>query len=115
MEEKTLISSYDEVNDTFVGKVNGESGFCADYCISDGVYLGIDENNIPNSVYVDDASRVFNIPKQILENSNVKIDIVCDSLCLVFKMFIEELNICSIKCKNVYGIPSISYTIDSNH
>ena len=46
MEEKTLISSYDEVNDTFVGKVNGESGFCADYCISDGVYLGIDENNI---------------------------------------------------------------------
>ncbi|WP_407414118.1 hypothetical protein [Methanobrevibacter sp.] len=115
MEEKTLISSYDEVNDTFVGKVNGESGFCADYCISDGVYLGIDENNIPNSVYVDDASRVFNISKKVLENSNVKIDIVCDSLCLIFKIFIEGLNICSIKCENVYGIPSIIYSIDSNH
>lgn len=115
MEEKTLISSYDEVNDTFVGKVNGESGFCADYCISDGIYLGINENNIPSSVYVDDASSVLNISKKILENSDVKIDIVCDSLCLVFKMFIGGLNIFSIKCENVYGIPTISYSIDSNH
>ncbi len=115
MEKKTLISSYDEVNDTFVGKVNGESGFCADYCISDGIYLGIDENNIPNSVYVDGASRVLNISKQILENSNVEINIECDSICLIFQMFIEGLNICSIKCENIYGIPAINYSIDSNH
>ena len=80
--KKRLISSYDEVNDTFVGKVDGEHGFCADYDISNGVFLGIDENNFPTSVYVNKASEVLNIPKQILENSNVKISIICDAIFL---------------------------------
>lgn len=115
MMKKRLISSYDEVNDTFVGKVDGEHGFCADYDISDGVFLAIDENNFPTSVHVNNASEVLNIPKQILENSNVKINIICDAIYLNFSMYIEDLRICSIRCKNHYGIPSISFEIDSNH
>ena len=113
--KKRLITSYDEVNDTFVGKVDGESGFCADYDISNGVFLGIDKINFPNTVYVNNASEVLNTSKGILEQSNVKIDISCDSICLYFNMFIEELKICSIKCKNSYGIPDIDFEIDSNH
>ena len=113
--KKRLISSYDEVNDTFVGKVDGKSGFCADYDISNGVFLGIDNDNYPNVVYVNNASEVLNTPKQILENSNVKINITCDKVCLYFNMFIEDLKICSIKCRNDYGIPDINFEIDSNH
>ncbi|MDO5831847.1 hypothetical protein [Methanobrevibacter sp.] len=113
--KKRLISSYDEVNDTFVGKVDGGHGFCADYGISDGVFLAIDENNFPTSVYVNNASEVLNIPKQILENSNVRISIICDAIFLNFNMCIEGLKICSIRCKNHYGIPSLNFEIDSNH
>ena len=112
--KKRLISSYDEVNDTFVGKVDGENGFLSDYGISDGVFLGIDKNNLPNSVYVNNASEVLDTPKQVLENSNVKINITCDRICLCFSMFIEDLKICSIKCRNSYGIPDINFEIDSN-
>ncbi len=113
--KKRLISSYDEVNDTFVGKVDGENGYCADYDISNGVFLGIDGNNFPSFVLVNNASEVLNTPKQILENSNVKINIVCDSICLYFNIFIEDLRICSIKCKNSYGIANINFEMDSNH
>lgn len=113
--KKRLITSYDEVNDTFVGKVDGENGFCADYDISNGVFLGIGKDNFPNTVYVNKASEVLNISKGILEQSNVKIDINCDAICLYFSMFIEDLKICSIRCKNNYGIPDINFEIDSNH
>ncbi|WP_407393641.1 hypothetical protein [Methanobrevibacter sp.] len=115
METKTLISSYDEINDTFVAKVDGEYGISADYDISDGIFLGIDKNNVPNSVYVNNASEVFKIPKEILENSNVVIYIDCNMVCLNFHMFIEGLKICSIRCRNDFGIPEISFEIDSNH
>lgn len=114
MEKQRLISSYDEVNDTFVGKIDGKNGYCADYDISDGIFLGIDKDNIPTSVLVNNASEVFDISKQLLENSNVKIDIGCDTICLYFTMFIENLKICSIKCRNSYGIPKINFEIDSN-
>ncbi len=113
--KKRLISSYDEVSDTFVGKVDGENGFCADYDISNGVFLGIDKDNFPNSVFVRNASEVLNTSKQTLEHSNVKINIDCDSICLHFNMFIEDLKVCSIRCRNSYGIPNISFEIDSNH
>lgn len=113
--KKRLISSYDEVNDTFVGKVDGENGYLADYDISNGVFLGIDKDNFPSFVFVNNASEVLNTPKQILENSNVKINIVCDALCLYFNIFIEDLKICSIKCRNRYGIANINFEIDSNH
>ena len=114
MEIKTLITSYDEINDTFVGKVDGERGICADYGISEGIFLGIDKNNLPNSIYVNNASEVLNTPKEILENSNVVIYIDCDKLCINFHMFIEGLRICSVKCRNNYGIGNVCYEIDSN-
>ena len=113
--KKRLISSYDEITDTFVGKVDGENGFFADYYISNGVFLGVGKNNFPNSVFVNNASEVLNTSKQTLENSNVKISIDCDAICLYFSMFIEGLKICSIRCRNRYGIPDISFEIDSNH
>lgn len=115
MKKQRLISSYDEINDTFVGKIDGRAGYCADYSISDGVFLSIDKDNMPTSVFVDKASEVFNISKHILENSNVKIDIDCDSICLYFTMFIENLKICSIRCKNIYGIPNMNFEMDSNY
>ena len=113
--KERLITSYDEVTDTFVGKVEGRNGFCADYDISNGIFLGIDENNLPASAYVSNASEVLDIPKQILENSNVKIRIICDAFFLNFNMCIEDLKICSVKCKNDYRIPAINFEIDSNH
>lgn len=112
--KKRLISSYDEINDTFVGKVDGEKGYCADYGISEGVYLGINSSNLPTSVFVPNASEVFNISKETLESADVKINIDCDELCLYFDMCIENSKICSIKCKNNFGIPKMKCLIDSN-
>lgn len=113
--KKRLISSYDEVNDTFAGKVENEKGLLADYSICEGVFLGIDKNNFPNSIYVDGASKVFDIPKEVLENPNVKIFIDCDRIWLDFCMFIEDLKIFSVKCRNHFGIPEINFSIDSNY
>lgn len=115
MEKEILISSYDVINDTFVGKIDGKNGYCANYTISEGIFLSIDKNNMPTSVLVDNASVVFNVSKRFLENSNVKIGIDCDSICLYFKMFIENVEICSVKCKNNFGIPKINFEIDSNY
>ena len=112
--KKNLISSYNEENDTFVGKIDGKNGYCADYGISEGVYLGVDKLNMPSFIFVSRASEVFNIPKDILESSNVKLIIECceDDLSLV--MFIDNSKICSIKSKNNFGIPSINILGDSN-
>ncbi len=114
MEKETLISSYDEINDTFVGKIDGKNGYCADYGISEGIYLIVDKNNIPTSVLVDGASEVFNVSKKLLENPNVEIGIDCDGLCIYFSVSIEELKVFSVKCKNSFGIPSVSFVMDSN-
>lgn len=114
MKKETLISSYDEINDTFVGKIEGKKGCYADYAISDGIYLSIDKNNLPTSVLVSNASEVFNVSKQFLENPNVKIGIDCDSICLYFTIAIDDLKICSVKCKNDFGIPNVSFVMDSN-
>lgn len=112
--KKRLISSYDEENDIFTGKVDGEKGFVADYGISDGVYLEINDSNLPTSVSIFNASEVLNISKSVLESSDVKIDIGCDELCFTFSMFIENLPVFSTRCRNHFGIPSINYQIDSN-
>jgi hypothetical protein len=112
--EKRLISSYDEENDTFVGKVDGESGYVADYGISDGVYLGVNNSNLPASVIVPNASKVLNTSKSVLESADVKIGIDCDEFCLSFTMSIEDLKIFSTTCRNRFGIPNINYKIDSN-
>lgn len=114
MNTKRLISSYDEINDTFVGKIDGKNKYCADYSISDGIFLAIDNNNIPYSVFIENASNVFKISKTMLENTNVKITIDCDSIILSFNMFIEDLKICSIKSENRWGIPKINFLMDTN-
>ena len=115
MKTKRLISSYDEINDTFVGKIDGKNRYCADYSISDGIFLAVDHNNVPYSIFVDNASDVLNISKSVLENSNVKIAIDCDSLFLSFSMFIGDLKICSIRCKNRCGIPKLNFLMDTNY
>ena len=112
--EKRLISSYDEINDTFVGKLDGEHGYCADYGISEGVYLGINNSNLPTSIFVPNASEVFNTSKETLESADVKININCCDGCLYFDMCIENSRICSIKCKNDFGIPKLECLMDSN-
>lgn len=114
MKTKRLISSYDEENDTFVGKIDGKNGYYADYGISDGVYLGIDNKNCPSSIYVDNASEVFNIPKEVLENSNVKIILDCDEISLFFNFFIEGEKIFSTQSENRFGIPSLNFLMDTN-
>ena len=114
MMKKRLISSYDEVNDTFVGKIDGKNGYCADFGISNGIYLGIDIFNFPTFVLVSRASEVLNIPKQCLESDDVKIDIDCDENCLLFNMFVENSKICSVKCPNSFGIPNLKCLMDSN-
>ena len=112
--KKRLISSYDEVNDTFVGKIDGKNGYCADFGISNGIYLGIDIFNFPTFVLVSRASEVLNIPKQCLESDDVKIDSDCDENCLLFNMFVENSKICSVKCPNSFGIPNLKCLMDSN-
>lgn len=115
MEKQRLISSYDEINDTFVGKIDGRNGYCADYNISDGIFLAIDENKIPFSVFVEGASDVFNISKRMLESANVKIALDCDAIFLNFNMFIEGLKICSIRSENKCGMPRFNFCLDSNY
>lgn len=110
-----LISSYDEINDTFVGKIDGKRGYSADYNISDGVFLTIDKNNCPSSVYVSDASKVFNTSKKNLENANVKISIDCDEMFLYFSLFIDNLKIFSSKSRNVFRLPELNFILDTNY
>lgn len=112
--KKRLISSYDEVNDTFVGKIDGKNGYCADFGISKGIFLGIDNYKFPSIIFVPNASEVLNISKQCLESSNVKIDINCNENCLTLVMFVENSKICAVKCKNNFGIPNLNYLMDSN-
>ncbi|WP_405294085.1 hypothetical protein [Methanobrevibacter sp.] len=112
--KKRLISSYDEINDTFVGKVDGEKGYCADYGISDGIYLGINNSNFPNSIIVPQASKVLDTSKETLESPDVKININCDDIFIHFDLCIEDSKICSITCKNSFGIPKMECLIDSN-
>lgn len=112
--EKRLISSYDEENDTFVGKIGDENGYVADYGISKGIYLGINDSNLPAAVLIPNASKVLNTSKSVLESSDVRIGIDCDNSCLTFRMCIEGLLVFSTKCKNNFGIPDLNYLIDCN-
>ncbi|WP_458455123.1 hypothetical protein [Methanobrevibacter sp.] len=112
--KKRLISSYDEENDTFVGKIDGERGYVADYGIDNGIFIGINKSNLPTSILVPNASEVLNTSKSVLESGDVKIGICCDEFCLKFSVCIEDLKIFSTKCKNNFGIPKINYEMDSN-
>ena len=39
METKELISSYDETNDIFVGKISEKNGYCVNYEFSKGIFF----------------------------------------------------------------------------
>lgn len=114
MKKERLISSYDELNDTFVGKIEGKNGYDANYGISNGVFLNMDKDNIPTSVVINNASEVFNVSKQCLESANVRISIVCDENCLLFIMLVENSQICRLKCRNDFGIPNLNCLMDCN-
>ncbi|MBQ2666692.1 hypothetical protein [Methanobrevibacter sp.] len=114
MKKERLISSYDEINDTFVGKIDGKNGYIADYGISDGVFLAINDSNMPTSVFIQNASEVLNTSKSTLESADVKIGIDCDSNNLVFRMCVEGSLIFATECKNTFGIPDLKYLIDCN-
>ena len=51
MKTKQMISSYDEINDTFVAKISDKDGYYANYDIADGIFLNIDKNGFPVSRY----------------------------------------------------------------
>ena len=112
--EKRLISSYDEINDTFVGKVDGENGYVVDYGIGNGIFLRINNSNLPTSVFIPNASEVLDVSKSMLESSDVKIGIMCDEVNLTFILCIENLLVYSTECKNDFGIPNLNCVIDCN-
>lgn len=115
METIRLISSYDEKNDTFVGKIDGKNGYFADYDISDGIFLGIDRNNCPASVFVDNASKVLNTSKKVLESADVKIALDCDEGFIDFNFFVENSKIFSSRSKNFCKIPALNFVMDANY
>lgn len=114
METKELISSYDEVNDTFVAKISDEDGYYANYDIADGIFLNIDKNSFPVSVHINNASDVLNVEKRILKDPNVSILIECreDNVC--FRLSIADREIFSGMSFNIFGMPEISYEIKAN-
>jgi len=114
MKKERLISSYDEVNDTFVGKIDGKNGYVVDYVITDGIFLGLNNSNLPTSVFISNASEVLDISKTDLESADVKIGIKCDDANLTFRMCIEDLLVFSTRCKNSFGIPNLNFLIDCN-
>lgn len=111
--EKQLILTYDEINDTFVGKKENENRLFADYGICDGIFFGVDNYNYPTFLHVSHASKVFNAPKTILKNNNIEIQIDCNDSTLQFKMFIDGLEIFSTICENNFKIPQIQYLINT--
>ena len=114
METKELISSYDEINDTFVGKMADKNGYCANYDIADGIFLNIDKNRLPVSVHINNASDVLNVRKRILEDPNVSILIESKGDEIDFKLCIDNREIFSNRSVNVFGIPEVSYMMSAN-
>ena len=113
--KKTLNYNYDNINDTFVGKIDGKVGFSRDFSISDGVFIGINKMNLPTSIFIYEASEVFDITKHLLEISDFKILIDCDEFYLYFTVCIDDLEIYSVRCVNKFEIPHLNFLIDSNY
>ena len=43
MKTQRLISSYDEINDIFCGKIDGKNGYFANYAMNKGIFINIDK------------------------------------------------------------------------
>ena len=63
MKTQRLISSYDEINDIFCGKIDGKNGYFANYAMNEGIFINIDKNGCPVSVFIDRASDILNVKK----------------------------------------------------
>ncbi len=105
MKTQELITSYDEINDTFVSKIKNKNGFYADFDISDGIILAIDKNNLPTSIFVNNASDVFNVDKNIFDDSEILISIECDEADIDFEIFVGCKRIYYVKSNNDFEIP----------
>ena len=114
METKELISSYDAINDTFVGKVSGKNGYMANFEFSEDVFLNVDKNNLPASIQINGASDALNVKKSVLKNPDVSILIECSGDKIDFEMFIAGEMIFNKKSLNIFSIPRFSYEIKAN-
>ena len=114
METKQMISSYDEINDTFVAKISDKNGYYANYDIADGIFLNIDKNRFPVSVHINNASDVLNVEKGILKNPDVSILIECREDKVCFRLSIADREIFSNKSFNIFEMPEVSYEIKAN-
>ena len=114
METKELISSYDEINDTFVGKISEKNGYHANYDISNGIFLNIDNNNLPVSVHINNASDVLNVKKYVLKYCDLSIFIDCDGTEINFKLCTDDRMLYDTKSVNVFNSPQFSYLIKAN-
>lgn len=109
-----LISSYDEINDILLCKISEVNGYSANYDISDGIFLNVDKNQLPVSIYISHASEVLNVNKSILEDPNVCIFIKCTKKELDFELFISNKRIYASKSMNRFNIPQLNYEIQLN-
>lgn len=115
MKTQRLISSYDETNDIFFGKIDGKNGYFANYALNEGIFINIDENGCPVSVFIDNASDILHVKKEILEESNVKIGIDCNDYSIYFNIFVNDVKIYNDKFANNCGIPDLNFMLDSNY
>ncbi|WP_299523971.1 hypothetical protein [uncultured Methanobrevibacter sp.] len=115
MKTQRLISSYDEINDIFYGKIDGKNGYFANYAVNKGIFINIDKNGFPVSFFINHASNVLHISKEILEESNVKVGIDCDNISIIFNIFINNVKIYNGKFENNYKIPAFNFMLDTNY
>jgi hypothetical protein len=114
METKELISSYDVINDTFVGKISEKNGYHANYDISNGIFLNMDKNNLPVSVHINNASNVLNVKKYLLKYCDISIFIDCDGRDINFKLCVADKILYNTKSTNIFDSPKFSYLIKTN-
>lgn len=52
--------------------------------MNEGIFINIDKNGCPVSVFIDRASDILNVKKEILEESDIKIGLGCDDCSIYF-------------------------------
>lgn len=115
MKTQRLISSYDEINGIFCGKIDGKNGYFANYAMNEGIFINIDKNGCPVSVFIDRASDILNVKKEILEESDIKIGLGCDDCSIYFDIFVNGVKIYNNKFENNCGIPDLNFLLDTDY
>lgn len=110
-----LISSYDEINDMFSGKIVDKNGYLTSYNLNDGIFINMDKNNYPSSFYIYNASRIFNISKKLLECPDISIKMECDKLEILFEFLISNKEVYVSKSWNTFNIPEFSCIMETNY